>query len=269
MNIRMNRFPGGVFKALTLSYDDGRCHDKRLVSILNRYGIKATFHLNSGNLDQPDYIASAEVADLYAGHEISVHTVTHPFLNEQPEESIAWEITEDRKRLEALAGYPVRGMSYPYGAYNERVIGQLPAHGIEYSRTVHSTGQFAMPQRPLEWHPTCHHKEMLRYGEQLIAMKGDKPWTRSMSLLYVWGHSYEFNDEDNWDELEAFSQMMAGEKDIWFATNIEVLDYQQALQALRFSADRKLVRNPSAMPVWISADDVPVKIEPGELKKLG
>ena len=52
----MNRiyccFPGGKHKALTLSYDDGRTQDRRLVDIFNRNGIKGTFHLNSGLFDR-------------------------------------------------------------------------------------------------------------------------------------------------------------------------------------------------------------------------
>ena len=41
-------FPGGKHKVLTMSYDDGRDSDVRLVGIFNQYGIKGTFHLNSG-----------------------------------------------------------------------------------------------------------------------------------------------------------------------------------------------------------------------------
>ncbi|WP_397376348.1 polysaccharide deacetylase family protein [Paenibacillus vietnamensis] len=46
----------------------------------NRYGLKGTFHLNSGKLGQEGYISAEEAADLFRGHEISAHTVTHPFL---------------------------------------------------------------------------------------------------------------------------------------------------------------------------------------------
>ena len=40
-------FPGGKFKALTMSYDDGYMEDIRLIEIFNQYGIKGTFNLNS------------------------------------------------------------------------------------------------------------------------------------------------------------------------------------------------------------------------------
>ena len=43
-------YPDGKPKALTFSYDDGEHYDRRLVGIFNEYGLKGTFHLNSGNL---------------------------------------------------------------------------------------------------------------------------------------------------------------------------------------------------------------------------
>ena len=44
-------FPGGRAKALTMSYDDGKLADERLLEIFNRYGIKGTFNLNYGLMD--------------------------------------------------------------------------------------------------------------------------------------------------------------------------------------------------------------------------
>ena len=45
-------FPGGKHKALTMSYDDGRLSDRKLVELFNQYGLKGTFHLNSGLEDE-------------------------------------------------------------------------------------------------------------------------------------------------------------------------------------------------------------------------
>ena len=35
-------------KAVTFSYDDGTTQDIRLIELLNKYGLKSTFNLNSG-----------------------------------------------------------------------------------------------------------------------------------------------------------------------------------------------------------------------------
>ena len=36
-------FPGGKAKALTMSYDDGKVQDRRLIDIFNKYGIKGSY----------------------------------------------------------------------------------------------------------------------------------------------------------------------------------------------------------------------------------
>ena len=56
MNKIYKAFPGGKHKVLTLSYDDGKVQDRRLVKIFNKYGIKATFNLNSGLTDMKNRI---------------------------------------------------------------------------------------------------------------------------------------------------------------------------------------------------------------------
>ena len=132
-------FPGGKHKALTLSYDDGRTQDRRLVEILNRYGLKGTFHLNSGMMDAENRIPAAEAAALYAGHEIACHTVTHPTIARCPLPEAAREVLEDRQALEKIAGYPVRGLSYPNGSVSRDIESMLPACGIRYSRITGSS----------------------------------------------------------------------------------------------------------------------------------
>lgn len=267
MKLAFNLFPGGKFKALTLSYDDGRIHDRRLVEILNRHGLKATFHLNSGLLDQPDYIGSEEVGSLYRGHEVAVHTVTHPFLEQTPQERVIMEVMEDRRKLESLTGYPVRGMSYPFGTYTAEIVSTLKTLGIQYSRTVQATERFGLPEDPLMWHPTCHHRDMLRLARDFLAFQPEA-WNKKLNLFYVWGHSYEFHNNDNWNEIEQFGAMMTGHSDIWYATNMEIVEYVQALERLQLSVDGTIVRNPSACPLWITADGEAVEIGAGATVRL-
>ena len=45
-------------------------------------------------------------------------------------EQVVSQILEDRRNLEAAVGYPVRGLSYPNGSYNEEIVKILPALGI-------------------------------------------------------------------------------------------------------------------------------------------
>jgi len=263
----MNRvyycYPGGFHKALTMSYDDGRTEDRRLIEIFNAHGIKGTFNLNSGLFARPDgRIQPDEIPALYKGHEIACHTVTHPTIARCPLPEVAQEVIDDRQALEAMAGYPVRGLAYPNGSLSEDIERLLPACGIRYARVVGSSDNFALPENPYRWQATCHHNHrLLELGEQFLGMKKQQ----YLYLMYVWGHSYEFTNADNWDLMESFCAMMGRQDDIWYCTNIQFMDAMDDLKRLRFSADNSFVFNPNAADCWIRVNDGdPVRIPAGE-----
>lgn len=264
MKIRFNCYKDGKHRALTMSYDDGQRHDLRLLEIFNCYGIKGTFHLNSGKIGQERFVTPEEVTTAYVGHEVSVHGLTHPFLERISDEELVYEITEDRKNLEALCGYPVRGMSYPFGTYTQELISKLSVLGMQYARTVKNSGNFNPPANFMEWHPTCHHCDS-KLMERLESFKKSR-W--AMPLFYVWGHSYEFPEMDNWHVIEEFCAAASGDPDVWYATNIEIYDYVTALHALRFSAERTMAYNPTAIDVWVEADGTPVVCPAGKITKF-
>ena len=90
-----------------------------------------------------------------------------------------------------------------------------------------------------------------------------------MALLYVWGHSYEFENDNNWELLDQFGELVAGKEGIWFATNAEIVSYMHALRQLRFSADYRIVHNPSAQSVWVSVETDVIELPGGQLTVLG
>lgn len=244
-------FPEGRFKALTMSYDDGNIADRRLVSIFNRYGIKGTFNLNYGLMKDgiQERIDEEEVRELYAGHEVATHAAYHPTLGRCPLAYVAEEIRTDREGLEELTGYVVKGHAYPNGSYSEEIKTLFRSMGISYARVGTSKPDFALPVDPMEWQPTCHHKDpkLMEYGQWLIDFKA----SQYLKLMYVWGHSYEFERVGNWHVIEDFCQLMGGRKDIWYATNIEIIDYIEVLSRLQFTAKCDGVFNPSAMSAWL------------------
>ncbi len=261
-------FPGGRYKALTMSYDDGKEEDRRLVDLFNHYGIKGTFHLNSGLTTGPEgvkRIQPEEWQTLYQGHEISCHTVLHPTISRCPIEQVALQILEDRRALERIAGYPVRGLSYPNGSYTREIVKLLPGLGIEYSRVVEDTGFFSMPEDFLTWKATCHHSHnLIDNGKRFLEISK----SQYLSLMYVWGHSYEFSRDNNWDLIEEFCRMVSGKDDIWYATNIQIVDYMKAAGQLKFTIDTDRVYNPSALSVWIQVDGVIYEVPGGSTLQL-
>lgn len=75
---QLMRFPNGKSKAVTLSYDDGCFQDKKLGKIIDKYGIKCTFNLNSCRLADSIAKNGDFHKDLLAnGHEVAVHGKLH------------------------------------------------------------------------------------------------------------------------------------------------------------------------------------------------
>jgi len=270
-----------------MSYDDGTIYDRRLVALFNKYGIKSTFNLNSGYFgryinSKTACVTADEVSTLYAGHEVACHTVDHPTLSRCPMNMVVQEVFENRKALEKLVRYPVRGLALPNCAYKDEMMKVFPTLGIEYARSGSYTeglniGQngFSIPDSFLPWHSNCFHLEdggskMMELGKQLVEHDHD----HYFYMLYIWGHSEDLENMcgDKWDVMEQFCRMVSGREDIWYATNIEIVDYMKALNNLKFTAEGNIVYNPSAIPVWLTVDALNdnkiFRIDPGATVQL-
>ncbi len=227
----------GKNKAITFSFDDGTQQDKKSVEILNKYNLKATFNLNcakfgmkfpykmpdDGKIIERTIINPEEVATLYKGHEIAVHTLTHPNLLDMPDSCVVWQIEEDRKNLERLVGYPVKVMAYPCGYINDHLVDVVKNQTqIKMARTVDNTYNFDLQTDLLRFNPTVHMREytkMTNLAKEFLELKTD-----THKLFFIWGHTYEFDmcafDYDRFDE---FCKMIANKDDIFYGTNSEVL----------------------------------------------
>ena len=227
----------GKLKAVTFSFDDGVLQDKRAIDILNKYNLKATFNLNSsllglensyevgGKTVRRDKVLPTEIKELYSNHEVAVHTLSHAFLPDLADETVTWQVEEDRKTLSKLVGYDVVGMAYPCGGVNndDRVAEIIRLNtGIKYARTISSTHSFDLPENLFRFNPTVYISEpdvMFELAKEFISLKTESP-----KIFYVWGHSYEFDAEENigWDRFEEFCRLISGKEDIIYATNKEV-----------------------------------------------
>jgi len=273
-------FPGGKTKALILSFDDGMVADRRLVKLMNEYGLIGTFHLNSNKLGTKDYLTKEEIKVVYKGHEVSAHTVNHPNLPDISKAEVLYEVGEDRRELERLSGDLVRGMAYPFGNYNDSVIELIHSLGIEYARTVKDTYSFGIPDEFLKWHPTIH-----QFGKAYFTPgnpENDKKElagfyqvvnhflkTDSLALMDVWGHSWENNGAgDRWTEMEKFFKMVSRNPDIYYTTQIGLVDYINAFKNLKFSVDKSMVTNLSSISVFIKMKGKAQKIEAGSTRLL-
>ena len=226
----------GKMKALTFSYDDGVKQDVRLIEILNKYNLKCTFNINSELLGTPntlnlsgktivhDKVAPEDVKYIYDGHEVAVHTLTHPRLTQHDTAEIIRQVEQDRLNLSELCGYEVIGMAYPCGGVNndDRVAGVIRENtGVKYSRTITTTDNFDLQDNLYRFNPSVYHmdfEKMVELGEKFLALDAKTP-----QIFYIWGHSYEFDIDNTYDKFEEFCRMISGKSDIFYGTNKEIL----------------------------------------------
>lgn len=256
------RFPQGKEKAFTLSYDDGVFADVRLMEILQQYGVSCTFNLNSGLFHRQDWhnrLPEADVLKLFGEppHEIALHGHRHLFLSKCAPVQIVEEIVCNRKYLESNFHRVVNGMAYAYGDVNSEIENVCKQCGVVYGRTTHATHEFSIPQDFLQWNPTCHHgdERLNELAQKFVSTApSDFVKAREPYLFYVWGHSYEYDDHNNWQVLIDLLQKVARRNDVWYATNGEIYAYVSAYKNLVWSADGNLVQNPSALDLWVERD---------------
>ena len=279
------RYPGGLSKALTFSYDDGVEQDIRLVEIFDKNGLKGTFNINTGSFAKEGTVypkgqvhrrmTKKQTYELFANspHEVAVHTLTHPFLEQIPSNMAINEVINDRKNIEEMFGTIARGMAYPFGTTSDEVVAALKACGIVYSRTLGGdNNRFEMPRDFHAWMPTAHHNNpsLFDWIDEFNSLEYSTVRTNRNAprLMYIWGHSYEFDRDNNWERIEDICSKLSGREDTWYATNIEIYDYVRAYESLVFSADEKKVYNPTNKTVWLTCNYEIYEIEPGETVRI-
>ena len=277
------RYPGGKAKAVTFSYDDGVPQDQRLAALFDKYGMKATFNFNC-ECNRKFNFTKEQIKELFLskGHEIAVHGAFHRANgNLRPIEGIR-DVLDCRLELEDKCDQIIRGMAYPdtgitqmgnFGNY-EQIKNYLTELDIAYARTLGGdNNSFLVPQDFHAWMPTAHHDNpnIMKYIDEFLNLDISPAAyhaKRIPRLFYIWGHSYEFDRNDNWGHIEAICQKFAGNEELWFATNIEIYDYVQAYKSLRYSADGHTVYNPTLLTIWLDADGKPYCIQSGETIRI-
>lgn len=285
MRYHFLRFPEGREKALTFSYDDGCRQDIRFAEILTKYNLKGTFNINSGRINGQGGKGSLNIQEikdfiLLNGHEIAVHGKDHIAPGNAPAKDGIRDVLNCKEELEKAFSSIIRGMAYPDTGIRQitnltslnEIKSYLKMLGIVYSRTLGGDNNaFKMPTDWLEWMPTAHHNnpKLMEYLDEFINNPlSEYHANNSPKLFYLWGHSYEFDMQNNWEVIEEFCKAASNNPKIWYATNIEIYDYWNAYNSLVFSTDNTLVYNPSLYEVWFWVDGKTYSIKSGETLEI-
>ncbi len=217
-------------KAITFSFDDGILQDQRLVELLNRYGLKATFNINSGlgrNNGSFHYKTTVvhrfdpkELVPIYLGHEVAIHSFSHPDLTVLSIPQIKDELVKDLQNLESIFKQKVVGMAYPFGRFDDRVISVLKTLDIQYARTIEAAQNHNIPQDLYRFHPTAHFLDpkLPRLIKLFLESKPSQP-----QIICIWGHSYELDCDNGWNIIEALFKELSHHPEVFYGTNKEVL----------------------------------------------
>ena len=277
------RYPDGKAKAVTFSYDDGASQDIRLADVFDRYGMKATFNFNSRNMRKINH-TKEQIHEhfLSKGHEIAVHGANHRANgNLRPIEGIR-DVLDCRLELEETCERIIRGMAYPdsgitqmgnFGNY-QQIKNYLTELDIAYARTLgKDNDSFTLPEDFHAWLPTAHHNnpKIMEYIDKFLNIDistNAYHAKRIPRLLYIWGHSFEFDRNNNWEHIEEICKKLAHRPEIWYATNIEIYDYVEAYKRLVYSADGYMIYNPTLLDIWIDVDGVVYEIGSGKTLRI-
>ena len=230
----------GKYKAFTLSFDDGIEQDAKLIALLESYGLKATFNLNTGLAGRTESFVcngvllhnrrwtKEEAKEVYRGQEVAAHTLTHRNLTSLSEEEAAGEAEEDRRTLEEWFSRPVYGMAYPCGGVNNdertaEILGRRTK--VKFARTIDASHSFSLPpkKRFLRLPPTVHQAEteqMQRLTDEFLLAEGSP---EQPLLFFLWGHAYEYECFSGLEEaLKRTLDKLCARGDVFFGTNSEV-----------------------------------------------
>lgn len=262
-------YPGGKAKAFNISYDDGVLQDVRFVRLLNKYGLKGTFNLNSG-LMKTEFqwvhecgmtvkrLPETAVRELYTGHEVASHTCTHPYMDSLSKAEILGQMAADRFFLEKLLGAEVKGFAVPFLYYSDLIAECAVECGFEYARISEESNGYSLPENPYWWRGGKFHwdEDLENYVDGFL--RGDE----ELALCQIVGHSYDLDVYDMWDRMEAILRRVAEDERVLPMTNLELARYSRAMQQAVLTEDA--IRNPSAMELWFRVDGRTVCVSPGQ-----
>ncbi len=197
-------------KIFLISFDDGTIWDKRFVKLLNKYGMKGTFNLNSGledfvwHYEDRFPIRRQVLSDTlaqYRGHEVASHSLHHHWLNTLTPPQLSREVGEDCEAIKRLFGLEEIGFGVPFTACGEREINIIRKF-VRYIRLSQFSDSYLPPEDP--YHIPIHglynqpdiRQRIIRFAESLLPV----------SLFVMAGHSYELEALDQWEYMEDLLQ---------------------------------------------------------------
>ena len=233
-------------KYFTMSFDDGITQDARIMDICRKYNVPCTFNLNTGlfgaswtwvgevlgkpGLSHQRFTKEEILSGIYKGFDAEVHTLCHPSLGcdcGTDKERVIAEVGQDAKNIEELTGVAPVGMAYPGGREVDTspfvirtIVENTPVRFARLAVSQEKPEEFALPDCFMKWYPSLAVVEMARCKELARRFIDAVPADRDL-LFYVWGHGYDLDSENLWDDFEDLVRMLAEAESVRCVSNAE------------------------------------------------
>ena len=207
----------------TTSWDDGHLLDLKLAKLLTKYEIPATFYIPL-NSSKQKILSDTKIRELNKSFEVGSHTCNHINLTQINYEQAINEILNGKEGLEKILRHRASMFSYPFGAYNRKIVSIVEKVGFKGSRTTKmlSTNIKNIHEIPTTFHAANH--PISYYFKQalsgnimlfiyLLRKRAFKNWglfgkesldyvIKHGGVWHLWGHSWEIEKNKDWDKLE-------------------------------------------------------------------
>ena len=173
---------GTLDKVVAMSFDDGyRNNHTDAFPLLKKYNAKASFYVVHRDIGKTIYMDKAKLLELLDnGMEIGSHTINHAPLALIDPKYLPWEVGSAKKFIEKnLDGYILKGIAYPNGGYNAKVLEAVREYEFAYGLTgkVGANTHKTFEQAPFE----LQRISIVDDGNGLEGFK------RRLERAYLWG----------------------------------------------------------------------------------
>ena len=225
--------PKSVF--LTTSWDDGHPHDLRIAELLAKYGQRGTFYVPFRS--QRPVLEVSAIKRIGASFDLGGHTMDHIDLTSLADSSARHQLTECKQRLEDLTGRSCLMFCPPCGRLKrsqQRLVRQAGYTGIrtvELMSTSYGSMRNGLAILPTTIQAFQHTSPAyLRNVARRLAFRSlpnlarayryGISWSATAARLlelalsqggvfHLWGHSWEIDEANAWNELESILRLMA------------------------------------------------------------
>ena len=228
---------------VTTSWDDGHILDKKMATLLKKYNLRGTFYISPKDreIDPGKRLSSKEIIEMSKDFEIGAHTMTHPRLSRIKKEEAEKEIKGSKEYLEKLIGKRVNSFCYPGGNYRKIHTKQVEKAGFVLARTI-KTYKFKLGKNHFEMPTGFHAYQHMRpwnfasyanynpfkiihyyFNWDELAKTVFDSVMRSGGVFHFWGHSWEIDNNNDWERLENVFKYISNRENVDYVINKDLI----------------------------------------------